>query len=28
VKAHLTDTRASVAKHLAAAKQLQAGPTR
>jgi putative membrane protein len=28
VKAHLTDTRASVAKHLAAAKQLRAGPTR
>ena len=28
VKAHLTETRGSVAKHLAAAKQLQAGSTR
>jgi putative membrane protein len=28
VKAHLTETRGSVAKHLAAAKQLQAGATR
>jgi hypothetical protein len=28
VKTHLTETRGSVAKHLAAAKQLQAGATR
>jgi len=28
VKVHLTETRGSVAKHLAAAKQLQTGSTR
>jgi hypothetical protein len=28
VKAHLTDTRGSVARHLAAAKQVQVGSTR